>query len=114
MPNSNNDHEKRGASRLDYVHFAWYKRIDDSALESEEGVARSCDVSGSGVGMITTRSLSAGSRLFIELIGRVGRISAIGTVVHCADVGNGCFRLGIRIDTLPPTDQGTWQQMVSG
>lgn len=112
MPSSGDDRDKRGAMRHEYVHFAWYKRIDDRALASEEGVARSCDVSGHGVGMITTRSLSAGSRLFIELIGRVGRISALGTVMHCTAVGHGCFRIGIRVDCLPPTDQGTWQQMV--
>jgi hypothetical protein len=109
---SDEDQDKRGAVRHEYVNFAWFKRVDDSALEADEGVARSCDVSGHGVGMITTRALPAGSRLFIELIGRAGRVSAIGTVVHCADAPNGCYRIGIRIDSLPPTDQLTWKDMV--
>ena len=106
--------DKRVATRHEYINFAWYKRVDDSAMDSEEGVARSCDVSEGGVGMVVTRKIPAGARLFMELISRAGRISAIGTVKHCTDVGNGQFRIGIGIVSVPPTDQLAWKQMVEG
>lgn len=104
--------DKRQKPRHEYINFAWYKRVDNAAEESDQGVARSCDVSDGGVGMIVTRPLPEAARLFLELISRAGRISAIGTVMHCADAGHGCFRVGIRIDTVPPTDELTWRQMV--
>lgn len=106
--------DQRRTPRHEYINFGWYKRIDSGARDAEQGVARSCDVSDSGVGMILTRPLPKAAQLFLELIGRAGSISAIGTVMHCADVGNGCFRVGIRIDSIPPTDELTWQQMVEG
>lgn len=106
--------DQRAAARHEYINFAWYKRIDDGAQEQEEGVARSCDVSESGVGMVVTCRLPSAARLFLELISRAGSISAVGTVMHCADVGNGCFRIGIRVDSIPPTDALTWRQMVEG
>ena len=114
MSNNPPAQNKRAAPRHEYINFAWYKRVDDGANELDEGVARSCDVSDAGVGMVVTRPMPGAAKVFLELIGRAGSISAVGTVMHCSDLGNGCFRVGIRIDSIPPTDELTWRQMVDG
>jgi hypothetical protein len=112
MPESRDQDEHRAEPRHGYVHFAWYKRIDSSEKDGEEGVARSCDVSEGGVGMITSRPLPAGARLFIELICRDGRVAAIGTVAHADEAGNGCYRIGIRMEIFSPSAQLVWAQLV--
>jgi hypothetical protein len=104
--------EKRISQRFLFVSFAWFKRIDDAATQGEEGVARSCDISQTGTGMVTNRPLPVGSRVFLKLVSPLGNVSVLGKVMHCRGVENGCFRVGILIECVPPTDQVTWQRMM--
>jgi hypothetical protein len=106
------DPEQRRAARHVFITFAWYKRIDDAALHDEEGVARSCDVSEDGVGIVTSRPLPVSARLFLELIAGTTRLSALGRVVHSAVLPNGHFRLGVRIESVPPTCKLAWQRLI--
>lgn len=103
----------RAAERLSFITFAWYRRIDDAAVASEQGVARSCDVSDTGAGLVTSRALPPGARLFLEVTSRVGNLSAIAVVAHCAPTQDGCFRVGLRIEFVPPTDQMTLLRIVA-
>lgn len=103
--------EQRHAVRHSFITFAWYKRIDDGAADEEQGVARSCDVSNDGVGMVTTRNLPLNAYLFLELIAGGSRISALGRVKHTAAMANGHFRVGIRIQSVPPTCKLAWERL---
>lgn len=103
--------EQRQVARRTCIMFAWYKRIDDAAADDEEGVAHSCDVSEDGAGMVTTRAFPAAAQLFLELIAETGRISALGRVIHSTALPNGSFRIGIRIETVPPTCRVAWQRL---
>jgi hypothetical protein len=103
----------RASERLTFITFTWYKRVDDAAQPSEEGVARSCDISNTGAGMVTSRALPAGARVFVEVVSRVGNLSALCRVMHCAPTHDGCFRVGLRIEFVPPTDQMTLQRIVA-
>jgi hypothetical protein len=103
----------RASERLSFITFAWYRRVDDEAQVSEQGVARSCDISDTGAGLVTSRELPAGSRIFLEVTSRVGNLSAIAVVAHCAPTHDGCFRVGLRIEFVPPTDQMTLQRIIA-
>lgn len=109
---SSNPHN-RAAERFSFITFTWYKRVDDSAQSAEEGVARSCDISIAGAGMVTTRALPVGARIFLEVVSRLGNLSAIGRVAHCSPASDGCFRVGVRIEFVPPTDQLTLQRIIA-
>jgi hypothetical protein len=104
--------EQRRAARHSLVSFAWYKRIDEGADDDEEGVARSCDVSEGGVGIVTVRAFPTNARVLLELIARGSRITALGRVMHSAALPNGNFRIGIRIENVPPTCNLSWQRLI--
>lgn len=103
----------RAETRHTFISFAWFRRVDDGASESDQGVARSCDISPNGAGLVTSRALPPGARVFLEVISRVGNLSAITVVAHCTPTNDGCFRVGLRIEFVPPTDQLTLQRIVA-
>jgi hypothetical protein len=103
--------ERRTNPRQQYVNFAWYKRIDVSGPGGEEGVAHSCDVSKTGAGLVVGRPLPAGAQLFVELLIRGGRVSMVATVMHCRELENERYRIGIEIDVMPPMDRPIWDTM---
>jgi hypothetical protein len=105
--------EQRRTKRHPFIAFAWYKRVDDRAASDEEGVARSCDVSDGGIGMVTTRPFPLNAYLFIELIAGESRISALGRVMHSSALTSGHFRVGVRVESVPPTCQLAWQQLLA-
>lgn len=106
--------ERRSGQRWGLITFAWYKRVDDAAAADEEGVARSCDVSAAGLGMVTARHLEVGARLFIELMTNAGNVSLIGRVRNLRPAPGGCFRLGILVEALPPSDRHSWERLCAG
>jgi hypothetical protein len=107
-PSSN----RRIYERHHFATFALYKRVDEGASDEEEGVARSCDVSLKGAGIVTTRELPAGARLFLEIVGQGGSVSVVGRVMHCTPTGAGQYRVGILVYCIPPTDQQTWKRIM--
>jgi hypothetical protein len=105
--------DRRASARYDFATFVWFKRIDDGANPSEEGVARSCDISETGVGLVTAKLLPAGAQLFLKLVASGASVSVIARVTHCRPVDNGSFRLGLKIECIPPTDRQTWMWLAS-
>ena len=106
--------ERRVAARYEFAAFAWYKRIDDAAEASEEGVARSCDISETGVGIVTARALPVGAKVFLKIIAAGASVSAIARVMHCRALENGNFRLGLEVFCVPPTDRQVWKYLCGG
>ena len=96
---------ERSAPRFDFITLAWFKRVDAEASESEEGIARSCDISEAGVGAILTRRLPVGALVLLQLVTRDTKVCAVATVVHCAQLDDGRFRVGLQVGCVPPADR---------
>ncbi len=102
--------EARRHTRQALVTFAWFQRVDDAASPEDHGIARSCDISLGGIGMMVARSLPVGARLFLELVSQPGRLCVMGKVMHCSSADNGLFRVGIQVDLVPPGSQRLWRR----
>lgn len=98
----------RRSERRAYVHFTWFQCIDPVEDDAARGIGRACDVAEGGLGFVATHELQPGCRLFLVLVAPVGRVSAVGTVMHCRAEPGGQFRIGVRVDLVPPIDQPTW------
>jgi hypothetical protein len=108
--------EGRRAERRTCVKFAWFRRIDETTDEpsgAEEGIARSCDISETGVGLIVPAALPAGARVFVEIVTTAGYLNFIGRVMHCRERDEGCFRVGIHMEIVPPTNRATLMKVLT-
>ena len=103
---------QRSAPRHGIITLAWFKRVDDAALDSDEGIARSFDVSAAGIGLVTARSLPVGSRLVLQIAIPNGKVTAIARVMNVIPAATGAFRLGLQVYSVAPTDLATWKRMV--
>lgn len=103
--------EARSHPRRRLVTFAWYKRIDDYAMDEEEGVAQSCDVSQGGLGIVTSRPIPARSRVLIELVTEGYRLCVVGSVAFCTSLGDERYRLGVKMSFVPPTQRANWRKL---
>ncbi len=109
-----NDSGERVASRHELATFVWYKIVGSSdGTDTCEGMARSCDASRSGIGLVTSRALPLGARLFVEIVVPEGNLSVVGTIVHCSSQPDGLFRVGVRLEIVPPNDRQTLARMVA-
>jgi len=102
------DSKQRVAKRRSVVNFVWYRVLVDLSEESDDalcGIARSCDVSESGVGIFTPRPLPDGELIFLEIATRKGNLSSVGTIVYSRQVERGLHRVGIRLEIVPPNDR---------
>jgi hypothetical protein len=105
--------EQRLSERHSFISFCWYKRIDDRAKDSEEAVARLRDVSAGGIGMMTGEALPVDARLLVEIVSQVGRVSVLCRVTHCSPTQEQGFRVGLKVDAVPPNDQMAWRRILS-
>lgn len=100
--------ESRYSKRHPYVHFVWFHCLESG---EEHGLARTVDVSEHGIGLITSRQLAPGARLFIVLVTPFGRVSAIGKVMHAQMLQASTCRVGVKIEVVPPTDKAVWTKL---
>jgi hypothetical protein len=107
-PTARKVREERRAHRHRFVQFLWFHRLDAPG----GGLARSIDVSEEGVGFIANQEVSLSERIFVVLLTPFGRVSTIARVMHCSAAGDGSFRIGARIEVLPPTDKAAWTTLV--
>ena len=101
---------RRTAARRPYVNFIWYRVLGDHA---DEGVARSCDLSSTGIGVVTPRDLAVGTLLMLEVMTTAGNLSAVAKVCHTRSAEGGCFRLGLELEAMPPNDRRLWSELTS-
>jgi hypothetical protein len=98
--------ENRLAARHTTVNFIWYKIIEDSddSKQSDEGISKSSDISETGVGMLVTRLIPKGKKVFVEIATKDFNISAVGQIVYTKYEGEGFYRVGIQFLAVPPND----------
>lgn len=106
------DRDKRREERRTLVTLAWYCQIGGDPNAPHEGVAHSCDISESGLGMVTSRPFGTGTKLFFVLSTVSGELAGVGTVAYCTDAEGGCFRLGVSVDVVPPTRRPLFNQLL--
>jgi len=102
--------EQRDSNRFTVVTFCWYSIVGDSS-EAHEGLARSCDFSSTGVGIVTPRPVDPGSHIFLEVASNRGQVSAVGVVAYCREDQDSCFRVGLRLEIVPPSDLATLKKL---
>lgn len=105
---------RRRAKRTSVISFIWYKLLDsdlDAMVSGEgiaqiktEGVAHSCDISRTGVGLYLAHPLPAEATVFIEVAGKKLNLSAIGKVVYSKKEKKGYYRVGLEFVVIPPND----------
>lgn len=97
------------------VRFVWYKALEEQAAGEVEGIASSCDISASGVGIITPRAIAHDTRVFLELGLPEGRhVSAVGRVVYCRALDDGRHRVGLTLEVVPPNDRQRLAALLRG
>jgi hypothetical protein len=107
--------KKRAEERRSVVNFVWYRVLVDLEEKADDelcGIARSCDVSASGVGIFTPRPLPSGELIFLEIATRKGSLSGVGTIVYSRQVERGLHRAGIRLEIVPPNDRPLWARIL--
>jgi len=97
----------RRSGRVNVVSFAWFQVLG----EKEGGLARSCDISNRGIGIVTSRPVEAGSRMFIKLAHKGRSVSLLGLVMHSRPEGE-LFRLGLELEIVPPVDRAALKWML--
>jgi hypothetical protein len=102
--------EQRRSRRQLFTKFVWYCRVREAGESSgplEEGLAHACDISASGVGVVTSQPIAANARLFLEIAAKAGTLSLVARVTHCRKESDGKFRLGLDLEVVPPNDRAT-------
>ena len=116
MTPARSQHESRRARRQSFITFVWYKCVGADGqhdAEGEEGLARSCDISEGGLGLVTSRPLPTGARLFVEITSRLGSLSLVARVTYCRPGSSaGTHHVGLDVEIVPPNDRKTLEQLL--
>jgi hypothetical protein len=101
--------DSRRSVRRTCIQFLWYCSVDE--LDAR-GLARTVDVAEGGIGLVTNHPLASGAKLFMVVVTRFGRIAFLGKVMHVHQPEVGSYRVGVRIEVIPPTDRASWSRLL--
>ena len=101
--------ESRRSARQPFVQFLWFHGLG----AGRSGIGHSVDVSDHGMGFVCSLKLVSSELVFLVILTPFGRISAIATVMHVTEHGPNSFRIGVRLDVVPPTDRAAWTTLVA-
>jgi len=103
------DEDRRQAAvRYTTVNFVWYQVLSDEIGKEQskfEGIAKSCDISVSGVGLLVPNGLPVGRMVFIEIATKTFNMSAVGKIVYSNPTEGATQRVGIQFLVVPPNDR---------
>lgn len=102
--------DQRDSDRFTIVTICWYSIVGDSS-PAHEGLARSCDFSSTGVGIVTPRPVDQGARVFLEVASNRGQVSIVCAVAFCRKDEDDCYRVGLRLEIVPPSDLPTLKKL---
>ncbi len=98
--------ESRRAHRSKIVKFIWYKILEELPDSTgDEGIAYSCDLSRTGVGIYISRSLPINKKIFLEISLGDQTLSGVGLIAYSKMGAEGKYRIGVRFLVLPPNDR---------
>ena len=95
---------RRRSQRHTVATMVWYKVVPHEAEATPEGVARSVDISQSGLGIIVPSSLPLKRLIWLELSAGQVRMSALGKTVFSINERE-YYRVGIEFVVIPPNDR---------
>ena len=101
--------DSRRSARHPFVQFLWFHGLG----AGRSGIGHTLDVSDHGMGFISSLRLIPNELAFLVILTPFGRISAIATVMHTTEHGPNSFRIGVRLDVVPPTDRAAWTTLVA-
>lgn len=105
---SGNAVDRRRARRYAYRQLVWFKILEETADrtgDSVEGVSRSCDISTSGLGLISSVPMPVGKNAFLEIPAKGFKFSAMGTIVYSHRTEDDLHHVGIRFSVIPPNNR---------
>jgi hypothetical protein len=100
--------ERRSGQRHPFVALVWFCRLgpeDDDSKQLIDGLAKTADVSSTGLGFDSNEPIPPGERIFLEVSVRKVSVSCVARVVHCGFRRGGRFRIGVRFLIVPPNDR---------
>ena len=65
-----------------------------------------------GIGFVANQEFVLNERIFVVLLTPFGRVSTVARVVHLTPAGNDSYRLGVKLEVVPPTDKAVWATLV--
>ena len=107
--NSDEAPDSRKAARRSCVQFVWYCSVEES---TKRGLARTVDVSSTGLGLVTPHKITPGEKFFVVVVTRFGRVALLARVMHVQEPEPASYRAGLQIEIMPPTDKSTWQRLL--
>jgi hypothetical protein len=89
------------------VALVWFCRLGKGEdFESQgDGLAKTADLSATGVGFDANESITTGEKIFLEISVTKASISCVGQVVYCRPLPGGRFRIGVHFLVMPPNDR---------
>jgi len=96
----------RKVERHESIHGIGYTQVDErEEAVGKRRVAISLDVASHGVGLKTSTPLNAGDLLMLDIHVRNQRtIYALGEVIHCRELKDGTFKIGIKFLDISEKD----------
>ncbi len=96
--------EARGAKRFESENLLSYQLFDENKQVISQGVAKTLDISKTGVSIETFYNMNVGDR--IELTMGIGAdvVKAMGTIKNNKPISERTFQIGIEFDFLSEED----------
>jgi hypothetical protein len=100
--------DARAAVRHPTINFVWYQLIAGQADEVQkpvEGIAKSSNISTTGIGLLVTFSLPPDGIIFVEIATKEFNLSAVGRIIYSKPTEGSYHQVGIQFLAVPPNDR---------
>jgi hypothetical protein len=100
--------DNRKAERHPTINFVWYRVIGIRADEDQnpvEGLAKSCNISETGLGLLVPIPLPVDEKIFVEIAIKNFNLSAVGRIVFSIPIEGNYQQVGIQFLAVPPNDR---------
>jgi hypothetical protein len=92
--------QERKSTRLESVQFISYRLFDSEERVCEEGMARTTDISRSGVAVENRTSFEVGAKIELTIALKEDVVRADGLVRNVVQVDESTFQIGIEFTTM--------------
>lgn len=93
--------ERRLHCRFHKASVGWYYVLDGDDA-AREGLASGFDISRNGIGIVTARVMTLGTRILFHMRTRGEQLTGIMRVMRCRSISIDEWEVGLHIEILPP------------